>query len=252
MVLLGYMRGPAVGTACCLRLCFISVLCVASSWTWSRPSPRPCIGAGLVLRGASEVGGLAPQEPTWERAVLAACGVILVPSTIMWSYARAPRVTGWPMAKVAGLKACGDSTVLPLSKGGYAENEPIDEHGFAQAGVLMTSGCLDGCLVGSVPAAAGLAAGPTPSRGPVLLPSTLPLLPWWPCKHVPHSPPACTSRHWPPGSGPLPCLGADGPHTILAGHRSRVLVPSRRGPHWAVAVTTCKHSLLPSHVNWHI
>lgn len=53
------------------------------------------------------------------------------------------------MAKVAGLKACGDSTVLPLSKGGYAENEPIDEHGFAQAGVLMTSGCLDGCLVGS-------------------------------------------------------------------------------------------------------
>lgn len=53
------------------------------------------------------------------------------------------------MAKVAGLKACGDSTVLPLSKGGYAESKPIDEHGFAQAGILMTSGCLDGCLVGS-------------------------------------------------------------------------------------------------------
>lgn len=68
-----------------------------------------------------------------------------------------------------------------LSKGGYAESEPIDEHGFAQAGVLMTSGCLDGCLVGSRAAAAGLAAGPTASRGPVLLPSTLALLPWWPC-----------------------------------------------------------------------
>lgn len=53
------------------------------------------------------------------------------------------------MAKVAGLKACGDSTVLPLSKGGYAESEPIDEHGFAQAGVLMTSGCWMGAWWGA-------------------------------------------------------------------------------------------------------
>lgn len=180
MVLLGYTRGPAVGTACRLRLFHICSVCRFQLDMVSHPSPCPCIGAGLILRGANEVGGLAPQEPAGERAVLAACGVIPVPSTITWSYARAPRVTGWPVAKVASLKACGDSPVLPLCKGGCAESAPIDGHGLAQAGVLMTSGCLDGCLAGSRACAAGLAAGPTPSRGPVLLPSTSPLLPWLP------------------------------------------------------------------------
>lgn len=47
--------------------------------------PHLSVGAGLALQGASEAGGLVLLEPTWEQAVLAACGAVLVPSTITWS-----------------------------------------------------------------------------------------------------------------------------------------------------------------------